>query len=79
MPDDFRQIVKYVGDKLAQLSDEIIDGVIDVLPYRIGTRTPCSNCDYRAVCRFDPSMDRYKNIPVLNRDQAIAAMTGGKS
>jgi len=79
MPDDFRQIVKYVGDKLAQLSDEIMDGVIDVLPYRIGTRTPCSNCDYRAVCRFDPSMDRYKNIPALNRDQAIAAMTGGKS
>jgi len=72
----FRGVLTFVRDKIAAIADEIIDGVIEVHPYRIGTTTPCAHCEFRPLCRFEPTINRYNRLNRLKREAALAAMAG---
>ena len=69
--DEFAALLKDVRRQLGRMGDQIMDGEVALRPYRIGTITPCANCRYRSVCRFDASINRYRNIPSLPRDQVL--------
>jgi len=69
--DEFAALLKEVRKQLGQLGDQIMGGEVSIRPYRLGTITPCSNCKYRGVCRFDPSINRYRNIPSMRRDELL--------
>jgi ATP-dependent helicase/nuclease subunit B len=69
--DEFAALLKEVRRQLGRLADQVMDGEIALRPYRMGTTTPCSNCKYRSVCRFDASINRYRHIPSLPRDQVL--------
>ncbi|AJY76318.1 helicase-exonuclease AddAB subunit AddB [Paenibacillus beijingensis] len=43
-----------VRRKIGEIGQSIGDGVISIAPYRLGNKTPCQFCDYKAVCQFDP-------------------------
>lgn len=64
-------LLEYVKSKVGELADEILSGVVDVRPYKMRTETPCPNCEYRSVCRFQPGMNRYLHVEILGRDQVI--------
>jgi ATP-dependent helicase/nuclease subunit B len=68
---EFTALLKYVEKRLGQLGDQIIAGRIDVSPFRMGQITPCPNCDYRAVCRFDTLTNRYNHLTVLGREGVL--------
>lgn len=42
-----------VRRKIGEIGQSIGDGVITIAPYRLGNKTPCQYCDYKAVCQFD--------------------------
>jgi len=44
---------------ITRLADRILDGTIEIRPYRYGKKTACNNCPYDAVCRFDPLLNTY--------------------
>lgn len=70
-----------VREMLAEIGDQIMTGAIDAAPYMLGQVTPCPNCDYRAVCRFDlRTGNRYVTLTVLNRQAVLEALIppGGK-
>jgi ATP-dependent helicase/nuclease subunit B len=68
---EFAALLKHVEKRLGQLGDQIIAGRIDVSPFRMGQITPCPNCDYRAVCRFDTLTNRYNHLTVLGREGVL--------
>jgi ATP-dependent helicase/nuclease subunit B len=68
---EFAALLKDVRHQLAKLGDHIIDGDVSIRPYRLGTVTPCSSCKFRGVCRFDPSINRYRNIQGQRRDELL--------
>lgn len=70
-PDAFERLIDWTRGKIAELVDRMIEGVIDVRPFRIKTQTPCPHCEFRPVCRLDLSFNRYLNITV-NGVQALA-------
>ncbi|MCS7033549.1 MAG: PD-(D/E)XK nuclease family protein, partial [Phycisphaerae bacterium] len=71
-PDDFALLLDFVREKISQMAGQILDGRIDVRPRRLGNKTPCSSCEYRALCRFDfATGDRYLDIPKLDRDLVL--------
>lgn len=77
--EEFDAVLKYVRAKIADLADRIIDGDIAVRPYRMGKQTPCPNCEFRAVCRFDPSRgDRYLLLDTPKRAEVMLSIMGGK-
>jgi len=50
------------------------------MPYRMNRVTPCPRCEYRSVCRFEPSINRYNNLEPVGREDALARMSdGGKA
>jgi ATP-dependent helicase/nuclease subunit B len=72
---DFAALLHVVRVRIGELVDRLIRGDIDVKPFRIGNESPCADCSYRSVCRFDPTMDRYRHFDHLSRSQALEAAT----
>ncbi len=58
-PDDFEKVLEFTEQKIIQMVEEIISGKIEVHPYKLGTETPCGNCVYKPVCRFDWQINDY--------------------
>ncbi len=70
-PDDFNHVLDSTRKKITALAREIISGKIDVCPYRLGTQSPCGNCDYLSVCRFDWQINEYNYLESLGKTQVL--------
>ncbi len=70
--DQFEALERHVLEVVKQYAGRIRQGEIDPDPYRVGLdRTPCTYCDYRSVCRFDPaSGDRPRQLVVPSEEEA---------
>lgn len=55
----FAALREFVQEKLKTEGKEILDGVIDVSPYKQGSRSACDYCPYHAVCGFDLKTEGY--------------------
>jgi ATP-dependent helicase/nuclease subunit B len=73
---EFEAILKHVEKRLGELADQV--GDIAVAPYMIARKTPCSHCEYRSVCRFEPGINRYHMLQPMKREEVLVAVTGGK-
>ena len=71
--EEFRAILRHVALKLGELADGVLSGRIDIAPYRLNESSPCSRCEYRGVCRFDPAINRYNQLNPISRDELIAS------
>ncbi len=56
----FRFLMDFAQDKAREIGNEIAKGNITVSPYKNKQITPCTYCNYKAVCRFDPSLEENK-------------------
>ena len=54
----------------------IVNAMIDSAN-RFGEETPCSRCDYRAVCKFDWQINEYRSIESVNKTEFLNGLTGG--
>jgi len=46
-----------------------------VTPYRLNDTSPCSTCDYRSVCRFETSVNRYHRLDSMGRVDVLKRVT----
>ncbi len=51
--DEFGRMVGYVKGKLGEYGREILQGKVDVNPYKKAKKTACDYCSYHGVCGFD--------------------------
>jgi ATP-dependent helicase/nuclease subunit B len=70
-------LLGHVEEKLAQLADQVLEGVVAIAPYRLRTNTPCPNCEYKSVCRFQVGLNHYTNVATLSRDEVLSQLAGG--
>lgn len=47
----------FVRRKVKDIGTEITSGNVAITPYRLGPKTACDFCPYKAVCQFDPLLD----------------------
>ncbi|MBN2841899.1 MAG: PD-(D/E)XK nuclease family protein, partial [Sedimentisphaerales bacterium] len=57
-----KAVMSYSRNILTDIANNIITGKIEILPYRYKMETACTNCPYDQVCRFDQSLDQYREI-----------------
>jgi len=76
MPDDFEQALKFAEDKIGRLAQDILSGKIDITPYRLSQKSPCSFCEYGPVCRFDWQINDYNVLEQINKLQVIEKAGG---
>ncbi len=75
-PDDFNKILEYAHNKIIVLAIKIISGKIDVSPYRLNNKSPCENCDYLSVCRFDWQINEYNYLETEGKMQVLENIGG---
>ena len=51
--EDFEKIVEYSYGKAKELGEEIINGNINIKPYKDNKNSPCQYCAYKSVCSFE--------------------------
>jgi ATP-dependent helicase/nuclease subunit B len=61
-PEEFLRLLDLVEAHLKSFGERIYRGEAQVSPYRNGSKTPCSQCDYRPICRFDPWEQSYRAL-----------------
>jgi ATP-dependent helicase/nuclease subunit B len=59
---DFEKLRENTEAFLREYGQRIFAGDAEVAPFRIGQQTACDYCDFRAVCRFDPWTQPYRNL-----------------
>lgn len=56
-PDQFSGVRDYVRNMIQRIGTNLTDGIIDISPYRLKEKTPCTFCSFKPVCQFDPSIE----------------------
>jgi len=72
--EEFDHLKKHVRDLYQKTGNAIINGQIDIAPYKLKDKTPCTFCSYKSVCQFDESIESnryriltpYSKVDVLN-------------
>lgn len=77
--EDFELLMDYSRKKLQSMSQEILDGRIDINPYRrmdSTGATACDYCPYHAVCQFDARIQgqSYRPIKKISDDDVFLAI-----
>jgi ATP-dependent helicase/nuclease subunit B len=73
-PEEFDLLMKYTSDKLQEMSHSILEGNIQISPYRKENgEEACSYCPYHGVCQFDARItgQEYRILPGKTRDEVM--------
>lgn len=67
-----------VRGTISRIGGSIQAGEVSIEPYRLGTKTPCQYCGYKAVCQFDAMFDgnEYKKLMKPSKDQIWRQLEG---
>ncbi len=73
--EEFESLQKYTIKLIKQISKEILDGNIDLKPYYAvnNKKTPCSYCEYKSICQFNPKLagNKYNYIGNKPRQELL--------
>jgi ATP-dependent helicase/nuclease subunit B len=76
-PEEFAALLAHVRARIGGLSDRILGGEVAITPFKLGTSSPCPRCEFKGVCRFEPSVNRYRHLSPLGREEALRRMAEG--
>ena len=73
-------LLNHVKENLIKTCEGMLSGEIDIKPYKKKDITPCSYCEFTAVCQFDPTLkeNTYKIIKD-KRDKEIWELLSNES
>ncbi|MHC4772749.1 MAG: PD-(D/E)XK nuclease family protein, partial [Planctomycetota bacterium] len=75
-PDDFAALLDHTERRIKQLVTDLTAGCIRITPFRKGTESPCSWCDYRPLCRFDWQINNYNILNNIGKEEVLEKMKG---
>jgi ATP-dependent helicase/nuclease subunit B len=70
-PADFEAFMNFGSRKITDLAGQITSGKITALPYRLGNYSPCEQCEYKPVCRFDWQINKYNLLASVSKEQVL--------
>lgn len=72
----FDALLAHVQRIFTVTGEAIVNGQVDIKPYKMAGRTPCTYCPYHAVCRFDRARPEngYRVIPAVSDEEALRRM-----
>lgn len=68
--EDFDVVKNYIIDKTEEICEAIYSGKIDIHPYKFDSETPCAYCEFKSICKFDPTIkgNKYRVIRKLAKN-----------
>lgn len=73
---------QFAMDKITQFGNEMMEGRLDLSPYKMDQFTACDYCEYSSVCNFDAKLpgSSYRRLFTMDKEEVIRlfgqAMTG---
>jgi ATP-dependent helicase/nuclease subunit B len=66
--EEFKAIREHVHDRIKNIGQQMTEGLIDISPYKLKDKTPCTYCSYKSVCQFDQALED-NNFRVLKAEK----------
>ncbi len=76
-PAEFKALMSHVRGEIVRTVDRIVAGEIAIAPYRIARKSPCPHCEYRGVCRFETTVNRYHHLMAMDRQDVLRTLREG--
>lgn len=76
--EDFCTISEFATHKADEIRDDILHGVAEISPYKLGEHTGCDYCPYHAICGFEEGIAgyEYRTLENLDKEKALEQMRG---
>jgi ATP-dependent helicase/nuclease subunit B len=74
--EDFDHLRQFVRHKYVETGNGIVSGIVDVAPYKLKDRTPCTFCSFKPVCQFDQGVESndYRKLPAIKKEDMLEAL-----
>jgi ATP-dependent helicase/nuclease subunit B len=74
--EDFDHLRQFVRHKYVETGNRIVSGIVDVSPYKLKDRAPCTFCSFKPVCQFDQSVESndFRKLPVIKKEDLLEAL-----
>ncbi len=73
-PEQFERLLAASQRKVQQIAEQIRRGEISAAPYRLSRKSPCKECDYQSVCKFDWELNRYRTLSPMRKEDVLRAL-----
>lgn len=72
--EQFEDLQKYMYKIIKDISNEILDGNIELKPYYKNKKTPCKYCEYKSICNFNMGgcENKYNYIDKKSKDEILS-------
>ncbi|MGM7719472.1 helicase-exonuclease AddAB subunit AddB [Metabacillus sp. Hm71] len=74
--EEFALLRKHVRSTFKKVGTNITDGIIDIRPFKLKDKIPCTFCEYKSVCQFDESLEEnsYRILKSEKNDEVLKRM-----
>ncbi|WP_371931913.1 PD-(D/E)XK nuclease family protein [Mesobacillus subterraneus] len=74
--EDFDHLRQFVRHKYVETGNRIVSGTVDVAPYKLKDRAPCTFCSFKPVCQFDQAVEsnEFRKLPVIKKEDLLASL-----
>lgn len=79
--EDFDHLRQFVRNKYVETGNGIVSGIVDVSPYKLKDRAPCTFCSFKPVCQFDQAVEsnEFRKLPVIKKEDLLESMRQDES
>ena len=67
--ENFDTISRYTSKKIREIGREILEGYVQVSPYKLDNKEACTYCPYHGVCGFDERIDGFSFRKLKKEEQ----------
>lgn len=69
--EEFQQLRTYMRELVQSTGEEILQGNIQIYPYKVKNQTPCEYCLYDGICQFDTLLEdnQYHILPQIEKEK----------
>ncbi|MED1470251.1 helicase-exonuclease AddAB subunit AddB [Bacillus salipaludis] len=70
---EFENLRHYVRNLYQKTGNSIIDGAVQIAPYKLKDKTPCTFCAFKSVCQFDEAIEdnRYRILAPHSKEDVL--------
>ncbi|GGJ71961.1 ATP-dependent helicase/nuclease subunit B [Anoxybacillus voinovskiensis] len=77
--EEFALLRRHVRTIFQQVGTQMVDGVVDIAPYKRKNETACQYCEFKAVCQLDEALDQDRYRLLKNATLDALRETGGEN
>ena len=76
--EEFSLLQKHVRHVYENAGNKMVDGDVEIAPYKLKDRTSCTFCSFKSVCQFDQSLEdnQYRKLAEKKQKEVLEMLRG---